>query len=1293
MSSKTQTAPRKGVAAGDSAQHQRYISFKALLIGLCALFASFFFLASSRILHKPKSQVDLIFEELAPSVTRADLREATAAVNEVLSQLIVELRAHSSRPSKHPPGEPTKELEPAKRQLIPNLLGGLFDDDDTSDDSKGNAAEGSTAGTNDDDGGLSSLLSGLLGGGDGGSDGPISTLAKPLVNAIGNLVSEGVSGQGPLGGILGGITDALGSGANALGAGVGEGAIKGLNLGNMTTIRTTNKAQGSGISAIAKNLGEGASEAIFSNLDIGKLTPSSESLALAASALGSGLGNGSASGLKLSPNISSPDTAQTGIAGLAGNLGFGLTDGLFGNIDAASLLNGQTSQGFMKTLAQIPGPAGRGLGQGAAIGLRLANASSASTDNSNNTFDASTASESFARELASGFLGNTNIQQVDQEQLLATVAQVAPAVGQGLGRGAAAGLKGQSSASTASSSLPPASSAASVKGAGDKRQADSTTSDSGSLDFQGIAGDFSESLAQSFIGNVDVSQLGGAEAQKQLLNTLSQAAPYAGSGLGQGAAEGLGLTDKARSGSAGSKRVATRQTSGEEDDDASVGDIAQDFTRSLSSTFLSNVNLSSLVSNAAGQGSEMIGPAVQGLAQGLGGGAATGLGLQKDVQEPIDSQDIESVLKGFSRSLTTSFLANGTLENIQAKAANAASIPVVPAVQGLAKGFGSGAASAFGLKEATVVDPSATDIPTVAQGFSDSLTQSFLSNGTAKKLTDMLGDQGPVMLASIVEGLGRGFGSGAAESLGLQSAESDSDSSDSSDSESEDSDSEDLDAPTVAQKFSKALTTSFLTDDTLDKITQKAMSAGGGLGENIDFSKLAEGLGIGLIDGASTAIFMQTGMDNASLTENSQQFNDTVGGAATGFGRGVSSEAIKAVFSAFGNKDVAGNLADELDTSTDLVNTPAGSSPSDAPTTSKRSVAIARKPAKRQAQLNTTDAVNALAQNLNITTLNSLIQQGADALGCTGVGGLIQVGLGLQQNLLDGQTPNLPSPKNIPFLSQLDQTINITSSNNNDLFLFQLDLPTLTLTVNRLPIVKLAAFLAAHVAAVALAFYLLLPAALALGAARGLAVDILNRPDKLRFAPRAVTALQAFAVPAFAAAGAGLGAAAAGSAAHARTPHQIVGWVTLGAAVLGGGLHVAATRANANANGEAAGAKKKNAAAVDAKQQHQQKTLRRASDAVAQLVLGLAQVELVLGFQDLNEISFCATQGVPLPLAVAAGAVLTAVVFGSAGAVGLKVVVGRWGRERRKNGGAAAGEEKGTGEAAQPPALVSRFST
>lgn len=1377
-----QASSSKPAATTSAKKQKRRISFRTFLV-LGVLTIALFFLARPGILYTPTSEFDLIFEEIAPSITRADLREATDGINAALQELLTELKAHVSDVSGHTSEETKGDSILVKRQLFPNPFSGLFGGN------KGNGGDqagggGAVGGTDSDSGGGSGLFSGLLGGGGGavgsaaGSDRPIGALAKPLANAMGAMVADGAQGKGPLGAILGGITKALNPAANALGAGVGEGAIKGLRLESMMKAQTTaNKNQDSGIAGLAKNLGEGASEAIFSNIDISKLAPSGDTVALAANSLGSGLGNGTASGLNLSQSVAAPDPSQTGVPALAGNLGFGLTGGLFGNLDTKALMSGPMSQGLMKTLAaipapagkglgegaaaglklpgtdpntavlatdpngsnvsvssasedftrslaasflgkvdfqqlaggqtqnimkqlakipgpagkglgegaaqglklaappkvkrvdggnvtteqisedftrnlassflgsvdvksfansdqtaglmktlaQIPGPAGRGLGQGAAIGLKLAKQDSVPAADGSGTFDAGVASESFTRELASSFLGNSNIQgQVNQQQLLQTVAQVAPAVGQGLGRGAAAGLKKQGAPSAPPPPAPPS------KVISGKRQASPSA---GTPDIPGIAGDFSQNLAQSFVGNVDVSQFGGPDQQKQLLDTISKAAPFAGSGLGQGAAEGLGLTGKPP---ADAKGVVRRQDPGQ--GESSVGIIAQGFTRSLSSSFLSNANISSLASKAAAQGSAMIGPAVQGFASGLGGGAATGLGLQKDVQEPIDDQNIGSVLKGFSRSLTTSFLANGTLQNIQKKAADTGgSLPILPAAQGLAKGFGNGAASAFGFQEADILDSKASDIPTVAQGFSGSLTQSFLANGTAQKLTSMVGNQDPTMLGPIAEGLGKGFGGGAAESLGFQSAAAPSNASD---------------APAVAQGFSRALTTSFLANGTLSKISQKAMAAGGGLTKSIDISKAAEGLGIGIIDGGSTVIFTQTGMGNTSLATNSQAFNDTIGGAATGFGRGISGEAVKAVFMAFGNKSITDKLAGTLGTGSEpLVNTP---TPSASPANKRALDASATKTVKRQAQLNTTDAINAFVQNLNLTTINTLVQKGADALGCTGVGGLIQVGSGLQQNAPKNTSPNLSSSlKNLP----LSAPLNITSNG----FLFQIDLQHLSLTVNGLPAQQLTALIIAHVAAVAAAFYFLLPAALALDAARDLAL-LLNRPNRLAFAPATTSALHAV-VPVLGAVGAGLGAAAAGSAAHFRTPHQITGWITLALGVAGAVLHFVAGRVPGN------------------------RKVRRARDGVAQAVLGLAQLELLLGWRDANAISFCLTQGIPVQMAFAGGAALTGVVFVGLGAVGLRWVVGRWVVERER-GGVGDGKEEGGGRDPR-----SRFST
>lgn len=448
-----QASSSKPAATTSAKKQKRRISFRTFLV-LGVLTIALFFLARPGILYTPTSEFDLIFEEIAPSITRADLREATDGINAALQELLTELKAHVSDVSGHTSEETKGDSILVKRQLFPNPFGGLFGGN------KGNGGDqagggGAVGGTDSDSGGGSGLFGGLLGGGGGavggaaGSDGPIGALAKPLANAMGAMVADGAQGKGPLGAILGGITKALNPAANALGAGVGEGAIKGLRLESMMKAQTTaNKNQDSGIAGLAKNLGEGASEAIFSNIDISKLAPSGDTVALAANSLGSGLGNGTASGLNLSQSVAAPDPSQTGVPALAGNLGFGLTGGLFGNLDTKALMSGPMSQGLMKTLAAIPAPAGKGLGEGAAAGLKLPgadpNTAVLATDPNGSNVSVSSASEDFTRSLAASFLGKVDFQQLaggQTQNIMKQLAKIPGPAGKGLGEGAAQGLK------------------------------------------------------------------------------------------------------------------------------------------------------------------------------------------------------------------------------------------------------------------------------------------------------------------------------------------------------------------------------------------------------------------------------------------------------------------------------------------------------------------------------------------------------------------------------------------------------------------------------------------------------------------------------------------------------------------------------------------------------------------------------------------------------------------------------------------------------------------------------------
>lgn len=94
---------------------------------------------------------------------------------------------------------------------------------------------------------------------------------------------------------------------------------------------------------------------------------------------------------------------------------------------------------------------------------------------------------------------------------------------------------------------------------------------------------------------------------------------------------------------------------------------------------------------------------------------------------------------------------------------------------------------------------------------------------------------------------------------------------------------------------------------------------------------------------------------------------------------------------------------------------------------------------------------------------------------------------------------------------------------------------------------------------------------------------------------------------------------------------------------------------------------------------------------MVQVVLLLAQVEILLGFQDTNKISFCLTQGIPLPLAFAGGGALTAVVFVGFGVLAMRFVVFKW-VGAREEAGQGMGQRIGVEGKEELDGNVSRFS-
>ncbi|KAK8042390.1 hypothetical protein PG994_012873 [Apiospora phragmitis] len=210
-----------------------------------------------------------------------------------------------------------------------------------------------------------------------------------------------------------GLADQIAPAANGLAVGIGNGLVKGLNIGkanagtptpaagqNPPTRRqtspapATSSAGGSLLSNIslpdiANKFGFGLTDTVASGIDVTKIkamlgggldiSQLTAQLGPAALGLSSGIGNGLVNGLKI--NAVPPPTGN-GIPNIANSFGYGLTNSVASNINIKQIGNqlssltggmGLGGLGGNQSLAQILPPAasglGKGLGQGIAVGL------------------------------------------------------------------------------------------------------------------------------------------------------------------------------------------------------------------------------------------------------------------------------------------------------------------------------------------------------------------------------------------------------------------------------------------------------------------------------------------------------------------------------------------------------------------------------------------------------------------------------------------------------------------------------------------------------------------------------------------------------------------------------------------------------------------------------------------------------------------------------------------------------------------------------------------------------------
>lgn len=207
----------------------------------------------------------------------------------------------------------------------------------------------------------------------------------------------------------------------------------------------------------------------------------------------------------------------------------------------------------------------------------------------------------------------------------------------------------------------------------------------------------------------------------------------------------------------------------------------------------------------------------------------------------------------------------------------------------------------------------------------------------------------------------------------------------------------------IAGTFGFGLTKSLTSNLNLSSLASSSLTSG--LTKNVNIGQVAQGAAMGFIQGAGDAVNSMGGvqalingtatMPTTPLPGNNLAFNDSVGGAATGFGQGLGGQGTLVGVQLLSQVNVTSLLAGLTGNDTSE-SEPAGS-PSNGTFRIKRHPFHPMEIVRRQAQVG--GGINANNLNLsliiNADSISSVSQSAINALTCEGVGGLVLVALGL----------------------------------------------------------------------------------------------------------------------------------------------------------------------------------------------------------------------------------------------------------------------------------------------------------
>lgn len=547
----------------------------------------------------------------------------------------------------------------------------------------------------------------------------------------------------------------------------------------------------------------------------------------------------------------------------------------------------------------------------------------------------------------------------------------APAMflGVGVGEGAAQGLKLASAGTT-------------------KQVADRVIQENGmeSKGFNPVIQNLGMGASASLLGAVNFSSLvGGGNINLQDI-ALSLA-----EGIGNGTASGLKLSPAAE-GLEPSKNT-------------DIPNVVGTFGFGLTKTVVSNIDLSKASSGlniSSLTGDTPLSLIALSLAEGIGNGTSTGLKLTKDPLSPPTGSSAADTLGAFGFGLT-----NSITRNIDISALSSGSsfditkfVPSLGAAAlSLGQGLGNGTVMGLHLTSRNVApDTNGNDVPSAVGNFAFGLSKSVTENVNISALTATssfstmnASDLVSKYLPDAASGLGKGLGEGILIGLGLQPdfevpTRIISDGS--------------IDAGGVAENFAKGFTSRLLANGSASKLINSLGSSssddsglsftGAGL---VNIGKVTQGVAMGLVQGAGdaieamggvqalingTAVDPVNGLPNTTLT-----FDDSVNGAATGFGQGLGGQGTLVGVKLLSKLDLGSLIGGP----SSKVRRSVSSAKSQIRTLDERQVAI----------FNGSSGFN-LSVIINANTISSALQGGIDALTCEGVGGLVLVATGLMNS-------------------------------------------------------------------------------------------------------------------------------------------------------------------------------------------------------------------------------------------------------------------------------------------------------